>query len=77
MYIGGGIFLIVLGGILSFGVKDHVNNFDLGTIGWVLIAGGILAIVLSFVINSQRTNTSHTEVVERRDIGNPPGPNSY
>jgi len=77
MYIGGGIFLIVLGGILAFGVQDHVNNLNLGMIGWVMIAGGILAIVLSLVLTNQRTNTSHTEVVERRDIGNPPPPSNY
>jgi hypothetical protein len=77
MYIGGGIFLIVLGGILAFGVKDNLNDFDLGMVGWVCIAGGILAIVLSFVLGQQRANTSHTEVVERRDIGNPPGPSAY
>jgi hypothetical protein len=77
MYIGGGIFLIVVGGILAFGVRDNVSNLDVGMIGWVCIAGGILAIVLSLVLGQQRTNTSHTEVVERRDIGNPPPPASY
>jgi len=77
MYIGGGIFLIVVGGILAFGVRDNVSNLDLGMIGWVCIAGGVLAIVLSLVLGQQRTNTSHTEVVERRDIGNPPPPTSY
>jgi hypothetical protein len=77
MYIGGGICLMVVGGILAFGVKDNVNNLDLGMVGWVCIAGGILAIVLSLILGQQRANTSHTEVVERRDIGNPPGPRGY
>jgi hypothetical protein len=72
MYIGGGIFLIVVGGILAFGVRDQVDAVDLGMVGWVCIAGGVLAIVLSLVLGQQRTNTSHTEVVERRDIGGPP-----
>jgi hypothetical protein len=77
MYIGGGIFLLVLGGILGFGVRDNVGDVDLSIIGWVLMAGGALAIVLSLVLAQQRTNTSHTEVLERRDVGNPPPPNSY
>lgn len=75
MYIGGGIFLIVIGGILAFGVKDQsVGNLSLGPIGWICMGGGALAIIISFILMQQRTNTSHTEVVERRDIGGPPGP---
>ncbi len=72
MYIGGGITLLVLGGILAFGVNDRVSGLDLQLIGYILMAGGALAIVLSLVLNAQRNNTSHTEVVERRNLGNPP-----
>ena len=73
MYIGGGIILLVLGAILAFGVNDQsVGSLDLSVIGWVLMGGGILAIVLSLMLQQQRTNTSHTEVIERRDLGGPP-----
>jgi Domain of unknown function (DUF6458) len=72
MYIGGGIFLLVVGAILTFGVDDHVKNIDLGAIGWIFMGGGVLAIILSLVLNAQRSNTSHTEVVERRNIGGEP-----
>jgi hypothetical protein len=74
MYIGGGLFLLVVGGILTFGVRDKVDAIDLGVVGWIFMGVGVLAIVLSFIIQQQRTNTSHTEVVERRDIGGPPVP---
>ncbi|GLY16494.1 DUF6458 family protein [Kineosporia rhizophila] len=69
MYVGGGIALLVIGGILAFGVSDRFDGLDLTVIGYVLMAGGVLAIVLSLVMNKQRTNTSHTEVVERRNTG--------
>jgi Domain of unknown function (DUF6458) len=73
MYIGGGIILIVVGGILAFGVKNQsVGNFDLSAIGWIMMGGGVLAIVISFILMQQRTNTSHTEIVERHDLGGPP-----
>jgi Domain of unknown function (DUF6458) len=73
MYIGGGIILLVLGAILAFGVNDQsVGSLDLSVIGWVLMGGGILAIVLSLMLQQQRQNTSHTEVIERRDLGGPP-----
>jgi hypothetical protein len=73
MYIGGGIFLLVVGAILAFGVTDQsIGDLDVGVIGWVMMLGGALAIVLSFVLQQQRTNTSHTEVIERRDLGGGP-----
>lgn len=74
MYIGGGIALLVVGGIMAFGVRDNVGDVDVSIIGWVLMGGGALAIILSFVLQQQRNNTSHTQVVERRDVGVPPTP---
>lgn len=67
MGIGLGIFLLVVGAILSFGVSDAVEGVDLGVIGWILMGAGVLTIVLGLAVNRQRTNTTHTEVVERRD----------
>ena len=73
MYIGGGIFLLVVGAILAFGVRDQtIGNLDVEVIGWVMMGGGVLAIVLSLMLQQQRANTSHTEVIERRDLGGPP-----
>jgi hypothetical protein len=74
MYIGGGIALLVVGGILAFGISDRVDGLDLTAIGYICMGGGILAIILSLVLNQQRSNTSHTEVVERRNTGTPPQP---
>ena len=73
MYIGGGITLLVVGAILAFGVRDRVDALDLTAIGYIGMGAGVLAIVLSFVLNQQRTNTSHTQVVERRDLNGPAG----
>jgi hypothetical protein len=74
MYIGGGIFLLVVGGILAFGVRDQVDAVNVEVIGWIMMGGGALAIILSLVLSQQRANTSHTEVVERRNLGGPPAP---
>ena len=73
MGIGGGIFLIVVGAILSFGLSpDTWEVFNINVIGYILMAVGVLAIVLAFAMQSRRRNTTHTEYVERRDTGNPP-----
>lgn len=49
MYIGLGIFLLVVGAILSFAVRDSINAVDLTMIGYICMGAGALAIVLSFV----------------------------
>lgn len=65
MGIGLGIVLVLAGLILVSGVV----NFDIDfvedvTLGWILLVVGVLALVLSLVINQQRTRTTHVE--ERR-----------
>lgn len=70
MYIGGGIALLVVGAVLSFAVTDSISGVDLTVLGYICMAGGALAIILSLVLQQQRNNTSHRQVVERRDYGN-------
>jgi hypothetical protein len=60
MYIGLGIFLLVVGAILYFAVSSTmIAGISLGTVGIILMIGGVLAIVLSFVAQAGR----------RRDAG--------
>ena len=77
MGIGGGIFLIVLGAILAFAVRDSLDAIDLTMIGYICMAAGVLALVITLVMHSQRTNTSHREVIERHDDRRPPAPPAY
>jgi hypothetical protein len=65
MYIGGSIFLLALGGILAFAVRDNIQDVELTTVGWILMAAGALGIVVSLIINGQRTE-------RRRDDLPPP-----
>src|SRR3954454_16271763 len=75
MGLGTGIALLVVGGILAFGIKDSFSAVDLTAIGYICMGAGVLAIILKLVLQQQRQRTSHTAVVERRDInggGTPP-----
>jgi hypothetical protein len=74
MGLGTGIALLVIGGILAFGVKDSFSALDLTAIGYICMGAGVLAIILTLVVQQQRRSTSHTSVVERRNIdgGGPP-----
>lgn len=69
MGIGGGIALIVIGAILAFGVRDSIDAIDLTMIGYICIGAGVLALILALVINAQRSNTTHRQVVDQRTVG--------
>ena len=65
MGLGLGIFLIVLGLILVSGVINYDINFiEDNSLGVILLAVGVLALVLSLVVNQQRSRSTHVE--ERR-----------
>src|SRR4029453_5327863 len=69
MGIGLGVFLIVIGGILSFTtLENSLLKTNLEGVGYILMIGGLLALVVGTIQNRQRANTSHTSVVERRNI---------
>lgn len=67
MYIGTGIFLIVVGAILAFAVSDTVSGVDLVLVGYICMGAGALALILSLIVSSRRTRTRHTTSVQRRE----------
>jgi uncharacterized membrane protein HdeD (DUF308 family) len=65
MAIGLGIVLIVAGLVLVLDVVNwDTSAIDTGTLGWILLVAGALAIIISLVVNAQRTRS--TQVVEDR-----------
>ena len=69
MGIGLAVFLIVIGGILSFTTLDNsLLKTNLDVVGYILMVGGLLALIVGTIQNRQRANTSHTSIVERRNI---------
>ena len=65
MGLGLGILLLVVGAILAFAVEYSLSGIELSTIGYILMAAGVLTLLLGLVMNTQRTNTTHKEVVDR------------
>ena len=55
MYIGLGIFLIVVGAVLTFALHASVSGIDLATVGWICMVAGVLAILLSLVVTRRAT----------------------
>ena len=72
MYIGLGIVLLVAGLVLALDVVTvDISYINDGALGAILIVGGILAIVLSLVVNDRtrrRTVVEDAPVVEERRI---------
>jgi ABC-type amino acid transport system permease subunit len=53
MYIGLGIVLIVLGAILVFALDVNIPGVGDDTLGFILMAAGALAILLSFALSAR------------------------
>ncbi len=71
MAIGLGIVLIVLGLVFALDVINvDTSVVDGQTLGWILLLAGVLAIIVSLVVNQQRTRS--TTVVEERGPGRRP-----
>ncbi len=49
MGLGVSIFLIAVGAILAFAVDAEVSGLDVQTIGWILLAVGVLGALLSMM----------------------------
>jgi len=64
---GLGIFLLAVGAILSFAVKDNINDVNLTVVGYILMAAGVLSLIMGVIQTAQRTRTSHRQVIERRE----------
>jgi hypothetical protein len=69
MAIGLSIFLIALGGVLAWALdRDVISVVNVNIVGYILMAVGILGLIMSLVINSQRTRTAHRTVVDDRRL---------
>lgn len=67
MGLGLGIFLLVVGAILSFAVADRIEGVDLVITGYILMAAGALSLIVGLIMQRQRANTTHREVIDRRE----------
>ncbi|HEY2950174.1 MAG TPA: DUF6458 family protein [Micromonosporaceae bacterium] len=74
MGIGVGIFLIVVGAILTFALDATVSGINLDVVGWILMLAGAAGLILFFYFWNRR-RAPRAVVTERRnyeDPGQPP-----
>lgn len=78
MGIGGSIFLIALGAILTFATNVTVSGLDLDVVGIILMIVGVLGLVLFLLVWGPRQRRTTNGVVEERRVYNePPAPPAY
>ncbi|MBC7644501.1 MAG: hypothetical protein H7123_05190 [Thermoleophilia bacterium] len=71
MTLGGSIFLLALGAILTFAVNatQVAGPIDIHAVGWILMAAGFLGLFLSLAVLGPRARARRTTVVDdRRDV---------
>lgn len=69
MGIGLGVFLLIAGAVLAFGVKAHISDFDLTTIGYIIMGGGVLVILLSLLLFMPRARRARSTAVTTDSLG--------
>ena len=60
MYIGLGIVLLVIGAALAFALDVNIPGIEDNTLGWILIAAGVLAILLSLAMRGRTRPAGYT-----------------
>ena len=68
MAIGTGIFLIVVGAILTFALNISVELVNLDAVGWICMIAGAAAIIFSLILNAQNARTTHREIREIKPV---------
>jgi hypothetical protein len=63
MTIGGSIALIVIGAILAFAVEFDIAGLSITAIGYIMMIGGLIGLVLG-MIASQRSSVTRRTVDE-------------
>ena len=72
MELGTSIFLIALGAILKFAVTATVSGISLATVGTILIIVGIVGLLISLFLLSQRRNAVVAPVAQDRVVERDP-----
>jgi hypothetical protein len=68
MFAALGILLITAGAILTFAVNDAVDGVNLETIGWILMGGGLLALLVAAVAGAGWMASSRSKFVTERHV---------
>lgn len=69
MGIGIGIVLLVVGAILAFAVNAQVVGIDINVIGFIVMTGGPLALIIGLMIQLPRTRRNRSTAITTDQAG--------
>jgi len=61
MKIGFSIFLLAVGAILSFAVKDAISGVNLAMVGYIMMGAGAIGLIITLIMMSSDRKSIHTE----------------
>jgi len=61
MSIGFGIFLFAVGAILAFAVNVSLDWIELSTVGYILMAAGIVTVIIGAVLMARKRSSVTTQ----------------
>ncbi len=68
MYAAIGVILIAAGAILTFAVDKAVDGVDLDVIGWILMGGGALSLLIAAIQGAGWMSMSNTKLHTERHV---------
>lgn len=66
MYAAIGVIFVVAGAILTFAVEKTVEGVDLDVIGWIMMGGGALALIIAAIQGAGWMSMSKTKLHTER-----------
>jgi Domain of unknown function (DUF6458) len=68
MFAALGIILLVAGAIITFAVDREAEGFDLNAVGWILMAGGGLALLVALIQGAGWMSSRRSHAVSERHV---------
>lgn len=68
MGIGLGIFLVVIGAVLSYGITAEIAGLNLDAIGMIFMGAGVVVVVLTIILMMVRRDRTRQSLRNDTDV---------
>lgn len=68
MGIGLGIFLVVIGAVLSYGITADLAGLDLDAIGMIFMVAGVAVVALTLILMMVRRDRTRKPIQDDSDV---------
>jgi Domain of unknown function (DUF6458) len=68
MFVGLGVILLVAGAVMAFAVERQAEGFDITQIGWILMAGGGLCLIIGAIQGAGWMSARRTRAMTERTV---------